>query len=75
MSLYNLRPLYVGGVKELTLTPPTHKGHNGPYNQVPHTHTRSRVDRACLWVGRAGPLPRALTSRGRQKGGHRPATR
>jgi hypothetical protein len=30
---------------------------------------------AGLWVGRAGPLPRALTSRGRQKGGHRPATR
>jgi hypothetical protein len=33
------------------------------------------TDRAGLWVGRAGPLPRALTSRGRQKGGHRPATR
>jgi hypothetical protein len=28
--------------------------------------------RAGLWVGRAGPLPRALTSRGRQKGSHRP---
>jgi hypothetical protein len=26
-------------------------------------------------LGRAGPLPLALTSRGRQKGGHRPATR
>jgi hypothetical protein len=32
----------------------------------------SRVD---VWVGRAGPLPRALTSSGRQKGGHRPGTR
>jgi hypothetical protein len=31
--------------------------------------------RAGLWVGQAGPLPRALTSRGRQKGSHRPATR
>jgi hypothetical protein len=30
--------------------------------------------RAGLWVGRAGPLPRALTSRGRRKGSHRPAT-
>jgi hypothetical protein len=27
-----------------------------------------------FWVGRAGPLPQALTLRGRQKGGHRPAT-
>jgi predicted Na+-dependent transporter len=33
------------------------------------------VLRAGLWVGRAVPLPWALTSRGRQKGGHRPATR
>jgi hypothetical protein len=31
--------------------------------------------RAGLWVGRAGPLPRALTTRGRRKGSHRPATR
>jgi hypothetical protein len=31
--------------------------------------------RAGLWVGRSGPLPRVLTSRGCQKGGHRPATR
>jgi hypothetical protein len=31
--------------------------------------------RAGLWVGRAGALPRAPTSRGRRKGGHRPATR
>jgi hypothetical protein len=31
--------------------------------------------RAGLWVGREGPLSQALTSRGRQKGGHRPATR
>jgi hypothetical protein len=31
--------------------------------------------RAGLWVGRAGPLPWALTLRGCQKGGHRPATR
>jgi hypothetical protein len=31
--------------------------------------------RAGRWVGRAGPLPRALTSRVRQNGGHRPATR
>jgi hypothetical protein len=30
--------------------------------------------RAGLWVGQAGPLPRALTSRGRQKGGHQPVT-
>jgi hypothetical protein len=29
------------------------------------------MGRAGLWVG---PLPRALTSRGRQKGGHRLAT-
>jgi hypothetical protein len=31
--------------------------------------------RAGLWVGRARHLPRALTSRGRRKGSHRPATR
>jgi hypothetical protein len=30
--------------------------------------------RAGLWVGRTGHLPRALTSRGRRKGSHRPAT-
>jgi hypothetical protein len=33
------------------------------------------VVRAGLGVGRVGPLPRALTLRGRQKGGHGPATR
>jgi hypothetical protein len=33
------------------------------------------IYRAGLWVGRAGPLRRALTSRGRRKGCHRPATR
>jgi hypothetical protein len=32
------------------------------------------VIRAGLWVGRAGPLPRALTSRGCQNGGHQPDT-
>jgi hypothetical protein len=42
---------------------------NGPYN------FSNGPSRASLWVGRAGPLPRALTLRGRQKGGHRPATR
>jgi hypothetical protein len=31
--------------------------------------------RAGLWVGRAGHLPRGLTSRGRRKGSHRPAKR
>jgi hypothetical protein len=35
----------------------------------------SCITRAGLWVGRAGPLPRAMTSRGRRKGSHRPATR
>jgi hypothetical protein len=33
------------------------------------------LPRAGLWVGRAGHLPRALTSRGRRKGSHRPAKR
>jgi hypothetical protein len=31
--------------------------------------------RAGLWVWRAGPLPRPLTSRGRRKGSHRLVTR
>jgi hypothetical protein len=35
----------------------------------------TRAGRAGLWVGRAGPLPRPLTSRGRRKGSHRLATR
>jgi hypothetical protein len=33
------------------------------------------ITRAGLWVGRAGHLPRALTSRGRRKGSHRPVKR
>jgi hypothetical protein len=32
------------------------------------------MDGAGLWVGRSGPLPRTLTSRGRRKGSYRPAT-
>jgi hypothetical protein len=42
------------------------------FNLTPCMET---VSMAGLWVGRAGPLPRALTSMGRQKRGHRPATR
>jgi hypothetical protein len=45
---------------------------NYVYYDVTNASTESR---AGLWVGRAGHLPRALTSRGRRKGSHRPATR
>jgi hypothetical protein len=45
------------------------------HSRIIHIPNPTVLCMAGLWVGRAGPLPRAPTSRWRQKSGVRPATR